>query len=365
MKTNPTYSIGIDAHKRFSQIHVLDHDGNTAWKGRIDDNDPAAFEGLVARLHGPCRAVFEASMNWHVLYDLLSSIPGIEEVIMANPFKVRLICDAQLKNDKVDALHLAELLRLNMIPRAHAASTAARGVREVVRQRAFWVGTRTRIRNRTHRLLGAVPGGVALPKCSDLFGKKGLCALRGLRLAEPLSSHLAQNLEMHDELQQRIQRLERQLEDLIEDNQDVELLRSIPGLGKILASVVACEVDGIGRFADKARFIGYCGLAPTTHGSAGKFHQGRMLAFCNRWLKWAFIEAAWVAISNDSYFGSLYKRQQARGKKPNTAITIVAHRMAQISWEVLSQRRPYEHRLPAATNNFPARSYKVLAGSTA
>lgn len=41
MKTNAPYHIGIDAHKRFSQVHVLDRDGNTAWKGRIEDNDPA------------------------------------------------------------------------------------------------------------------------------------------------------------------------------------------------------------------------------------------------------------------------------------------------------------------------------------
>ena len=59
MNMNAPYHIGIDAHRCFSHIHVLDRDGQTAWKGRIDDNDPAAFAGLVAKLHGPCRAVFD------------------------------------------------------------------------------------------------------------------------------------------------------------------------------------------------------------------------------------------------------------------------------------------------------------------
>ena len=356
MNTNASYHIGIDAHKRFSQIHVLDRDGHTAWKGRIDDNDPAAFAGLVAKLGGPCRAVFEASMNWHILRDILTSIPGIEEVVMAHPLKVRIICDAQLKNDKVDALRLAQLLRLDMVPRAHAATAESRNAKEIIRQRSCWVGMRTRIRNRTHRLLGGVPGGVQLPQCSDLFGTKGLAAMRRLSLPEPQACQLAQNLEMHGELQQRIADLEKQLELLSRCNKDMALLRSIPGVGKVLGCVIGSEIDGIDRFAEKSRFIGYCGLAPTTHGSAGSFYQGRMMTQCNRWLKWAFIEAAWVAIGCNGYFGDHFRRQQARGKKPNNAITIVARRIAQIAWEILKQQRPFENRIATDTKTFSVRS---------
>jgi len=354
MKTTTRYHIGIDAHKRFSQVHVLRDDGETVWKGRIDDNDPALFAGLVHQLGGPCRAVFEASMNWHVLYDTLVATPGMVEVIMAHPFKVRLICDAQLKNDKVDALRLAQLLRLDMVPRAHAASAAARLAKELVRQRACWVGMRTRLRNRTHRLLGGIPGGVELPHCSDLFGAKGTAAMRKLELPEPADCQLPQNLEMLAALQVRITELERRLEALCKGNADMTLLRSMPGIGKVLACVIGCEIDNIDRFPCKARFIGYCGLAPTTRGSAGAFHQGRMISHCNRWLKWAFIEAAWVAVGCNGYFGARFKRERERGKKANTAITIVAHRMAQIAWELLTQRRAFQSRVFARHESFPS-----------
>jgi transposase len=369
MKTSAHYHIGIDAHKRFSQVHVLADDGSTAWKGRIENNDPAAFEGLVRMLGGRCKVVFEASMNWHILHDALSAIDGIEEVIMAHPLKVRIICDAQLKNDKVDAMRLAQLLRLDMVPRAHAASPGARHVKELVRQRACWVGIRTRIRNRTHRLLGGVPGGVDLPQCSDLFGRKGTCAMRGLTLAEPHRLQLDQNLEALVELQQKIAPLEKELEARCREHPDMKLLRTIPGLGKVLASVIGSEIDGIGRFTAKADFIGYCGLAPGTRGSAGNFNQGRMITQCNRWLKWAFIEAAWVAIGCDGYFGSLFKRQRDRGKKANTSITIVARRLAQIAWEILSQRRAYRSDIDANQSTgkkaFPARSSQGLVGEPA
>ena len=150
-------------------------------------------------------------------------------------------------------------------------------------------------------------------------------------------------------------------------NKDLALLESVPGIGKVIASVIGSEVDGIERFASKSQFIGYCGLAPTTRGSAGVVWQGRMMVACNRWLKWAFIEAAWVAVGCSSYFGDYYKSHKARGKKSNTSITIVARRMAQIVYEILSDQRPYKK--PSATQRtmkktFPARSYSGLVGKS-
>ena len=189
--------------------------------------------------------------------------------------------------------------------------------------------------------------------------------MRGLKLPAPHDLQLTQNLEMLGQLQERIGGLEKELETLSRGNPDMALLRSIPGIGRVLSCVIGSEIDGIGRFETKARFIGYCGLAPTTRGSAGNFYQGRMITQCNRWLKWAFIEAAWVAIGCNGYFGAHFKHQQARGKKPNNSITIVARRIAQIAWEILRQQRPYENRTEAETKTFSARSAQGLAGKPA
>src|SRR5205823_13980260 len=78
-----------------------------------------------------------------------------------------------------------------------------------------------------------------------------------------------------------------------------------------------------------------------------------MLPFCNKWLRWAFIEAAWVAVGCSGYFGSFYRRQRARGKKSNTAITIVARRMCRIAWSLLREGRDYNAQPPPkhATNS--------------
>ena len=119
-------------------------------------------------------------------------------------------------------------------------------------------------------------------------------------------------------------------------NGDAVRLRTLPGIGKVLGPVIALEIDGIRRFQTADRFCAYAGLVPTTYSSGGRTSHGRMLPFCNRWLKWAFIEAAWVAISCSDYFGGFYRRHRARGKGANEAITITARRLAKIAWKMLT-----------------------------
>jgi transposase len=118
-------------------------------------------------------------------------------------------------------------------------------------------------------------------------------------------------------------------------------LRTRPGIGKVLGPVISLEIDGVSRFKIADKFCSYAGLGHITHSSSGKTAHGRMLPFCNRWLKWAPIEAACVAIGCSDYFGSFYKRHRSRGKVANEAITITARRMAKIAWKMLKDQRDY------------------------
>ena len=100
------------------------------------------------------------------------------------------------------------------------------------------------------------------------------------------------------------------------------------------------------RFPSADKLCGDAGVVPTTYASGGKVHHGRLLPACNKWLRWALIEASWVAIGCSPYFGALYRQQLARGKKANTAITIVARRMCRILFQLLRQKRAFEKHLP-------------------
>jgi transposase len=122
--------IGIDYHKKYSVYHAVD----AAGKGRIEHHSPHDFANLVKRWLN-ARVVFEASMNWHWLYEALEqSIPG-ERITLTNAYKTRIIAEAQVKTDKIDARILALLLRTGLVSSVHIPCKETRQRKEVLRQR--------------------------------------------------------------------------------------------------------------------------------------------------------------------------------------------------------------------------------------
>ena len=377
--------IGIDIHKKYCVLSALNEAGERLREARIATKDRAGFEEYCRSLGGPCKAAIEACWGWGKMHDLLEAIDGVEEVVLAHPYKTRIIAEAQIKTDKVDARALAFLLRLGAVPRAHVPGLAVRRRKEVLRQRLFWVRERTKIRNRTHALLDRQNTELALPVCSDIFGAKGMKALEHLAgtLAEPDGTLLRQDLEVMKELKAKIAECEKMMAADNAADPDAELLGSLPGVGLVLGALLACEIDGIARFNHPRKLVAYAGLAPTTYSSGEKTYHGRLLPQCNGRLRWAFVEAAWVAIGCDGYFGALYRRAREQdGHGANTAIIIIARRMAEIAWQMLGKKRKYENRPPKAaspqrvkhkaakptkppgdTKTFPARSHISLAAS--
>lgn len=106
--------IGIDYHKRHSIWHAIDAAGCDLGKGRIEHHSQHDFATLVKRSPNP-RVVFEASMNWQWLYEELEQYMPAEHLTLANPFKTRIIAEAQVKTDKIDARILALLLQAGLI----------------------------------------------------------------------------------------------------------------------------------------------------------------------------------------------------------------------------------------------------------
>ena len=107
--------IGIDIHKRYSVACVQDEKGQIIRRERIEGNRVEEFQRCLKGERS--RAVIEASWNWAKIYEILEGLEGLEEVVRANPLRTRLIADAQIKTDKVDAAALATLLRGNLVAR--------------------------------------------------------------------------------------------------------------------------------------------------------------------------------------------------------------------------------------------------------
>jgi transposase len=336
---------GIDYHKRYSVACTLDVQGRKLHEARIDGNAAAAFAGYFKTLGEPSEVVIEACWNWGALYDLLEGIEGVGKVVLSHPAKNRIIADAQIKNDRVDAHTLATLLRGDFVAKVHVPCRDVRQRKNVIRQRLWLARLRTMIRNRIHTVVDRHPQ-LERPAVKDLFSNQGKAWMKRAPLPVADRTLLDEDLALHSLLQTQIDALEAII---VADNTRSPLavrLQTLPGVGKILAPVIALEIDQIERFTTADKLCAYAGLVPTTHASGGKITHGRMLPFCNRWLKWAFVEAAWVAVGCSDYFGTFYAKQRLRGKGANDAITIVARRMAKIAWKMLTDGRDYSAQAP-------------------
>jgi transposase len=347
--------IGIDYHKKYSTYAVINEEGKMLEQGRIDHRRPEDFQVLV-KGWPEVRVVFEATSNWHWLFELMEEAIGRDRLTMANPFKTRVIAEAQVKTDKVDAAILAQLLRADLICAVHIPAKETRQRKEVLRQRCFFVRQRTRVRNRIHRLISGQHG-LELPQLSDLFGVQGMSFLRKLQLPAPEGTLLQQQVALLGELQARIAEDEKLLRQMHDEHPLLGHILSLPGMGPILGAVVINEIDDISRFGSAQKFCGYAGLCPTTSSSGGKTYNGKLFKHCNKWLRWAFIEAAWIAIRVDGSLGALYQRKRAVGKRPSVAVLCVARRLARISWQLLTQKRDFATNPPAQKNQGqPART---------
>lgn len=236
---------------------------------------------------------------------------------------------------------MAQLLRVDLIPAAYIPGKETRSFKEMIRQRIFLVRLRTRVKNRIHVLLDRCH--VPPPPVTDLFGKGGTAYLRKLNLAGVDSIILKENLALLEALDTLIKEAEHEIQHLVGDDSRVQLLRSIPGLGPILAVVVALEIDSIARFSTAPKLAAYAGLVPSTYASGGKIFHGHLLHMSNKWLRWAFVEAAWTAMRSSPYCRAYYENRK-RHKGQHVAIIALARRISEVVWRVLNEKRPYEER---------------------
>ena len=134
--------------------------------------------------------------------------------------------------------------------------------------------------------------------------------------------------------------------ELVKETPDLRRLQTMPGVGKILATVIAMEVGDVSRFASAARLASYAGTTPRIHSSGDKTRFGRLRPDVNRYLKWAFVEAAncirlHLAKYADWHVGRLYRRIALR-RGHQKAVGAVARHLAEATFHVLSRSQDYK-----------------------
>lgn len=334
------YHIGVDYHKLYSHVVIQDNAGKVIRSGRVK-NSKADLEKFLSGFEGKnSHAVLEATRNWTVMHDWLEDV--CDEVVLANPLKVKAIAEAKIKTDKIDATILSHLLRADLVPAAHVPGKYAREMRLALRERMFFVRLRTMTKNRVHTIFDRYPEEtMKLKQQTDLFGKAGRELLKILPVSEIDRVLIDRECKFIDDLNSYIKNAEETIKLYSKGNKNVSRLKTIPGIGEFLARLVDAEIDEVSRFRNAKKLAAYAGLVPSTYSSGGKTFNGRIIKGGNKWLRWAFVEAIIPAISHDEELKEEYERLKIK-KGYNKAKVAVARRLLTIAYHVLKEERNYQ-----------------------
>jgi len=329
------YYAGIDLHKRTAYVSVVNEEGKLVKHGRVGTTGvelSQLFEGIPK----PVKATVEATRNWYWVYDLLE--PQVEELKLAHPPKTKLIAEARIKTDKVDSKILADLLRLDYLPSCYVPDQETRQRRELLRHRAYLIRIRSGIKCRIHGILDKA--GITHPY-EELFGKRGIEFLKGLKLSWAYQHELDDCLELIDFLRKKELEQNSLIRKLCKETPMTKVLMTLPGISYHNALLIASEVGDISRFPDGEHFASYCGLVTSVYISDRTVHYGHITKQGNSYLRWLYTEAAHFARRYSLRFNNLYERVFKKSGAQK-AIVAVAREMAVVTYYMLKNNNPFK-----------------------
>jgi transposase len=334
--------VGIDLHKDTLTAAAL---------------DPASGEVVFTKLACRCReqivehfaalpatavVAIQSVGFYRWLWDLLEPIvtAGGGELRLADATQCRALAGRRIKTDREDALNVAELLAAGRLPTAWAPPPEVSALRDVTRHRHYLSRQHARVLHRVKSIMAQV-------------NRPGPARLKALGLAkylkaqrEKLPEHLVDQLEMAvDELvllERQLDKIDVRLKATLSTPRFAEQasrLMTFPGVAWVIAGAVIAEVGDFARFEHRDGLTRYAGLDPRVFSSAESVRTGRIAKAGSRELRWALVQAAWVAVRCDTGPGGyratwLRIRKRTDGKRAIIAVArrlLLAMRAAELS----------------------------------
>lgn len=335
---------GIDLHARQMYVCILSQDGEIVFH----KNMPAApepFLNAIAPFREGLVVGVECTFTWYWLADLCAA-EGIE-FVLGHALYMRAIHGAKVKNDRVDSRKIAALLRGGMFPMSYVYPREMRATRDLLRRRTYFVRRRAdllaHIQNTNHQYnlpeFGTV---ISRPANRDGIAEHfpDPAVQESIRVDLELIDHLDQLIE---ELNVRVERAAR-----IDDPQALMLLKTVHGIGRILALAILYEIHTIDRFESVGDFCSYARLITSKHESAGKTSGKSRRKIGNEHLKWAFSEAATLFLRGNPA-GMKYKKRLEKKHGKAIAMAILSHRLGRAVYYMLKRGRAFDMQIFLAT----------------
>ena len=327
---------GIDLHSNNSVVVVSDEEDRIVFNQRLP-NDlrhiRAALEAHRADLAG---VVIESTYNWYWLVDGL--MDAGYRVHLAHPSAIKKYEGLKHSGDFADAAYLAQLLRLGLLAEGYIYPREERGARDLARKRMQLVRYRTAqilsIENILIRQTGGRMKGEAVKRLTteqvEAFGFEPDVALA-----------MEANRAVSQALGEQIEALERRLKERVRLRPEYRLLKTVPGIGETLATTIMLETGCIGRFAQVGNFSSYCRCVESLRESNGRKKGEGNTRNGNKYLAWAFVEAANFALRYCPQAKSFYDRKRSKTNRV-LAIKALAHKLARACYHMLREQKPFD-----------------------
>ncbi len=327
---------GIDLHSNNVVIGIMDTDGKRVTSAKL----PCELKE-IAKFLAPFKkrleqVAVESTYNWYWLVDGLQELKY--PVVLANPAAMQQYSGIKHADDTNDAFFLAELLRLKILPTGQIYDAQLRPVRDLLRRRMTLVHQRTALMLSFKSLYTRTTGQeMTLSQLKELEIKE----------AQELYDHPAnqiiagRQIKHIEQLTESINKIERVVMASARELPAYGKLTTLPGIGIILGMTITREVGSIERFAEAGHFASYCRTVQAQRTSNSK-KKGENNSKCgNKYLAWAFIEAANFARRYDPQCRKWYDRKAAKTSKV-IATKALACKLAKAAWFLMSEGSDYD-----------------------
>jgi len=337
---------GIDLHARTMYVCILDAEGQVLVHKNLRTT-PEAFLEVIAPYREDLVVAVECIFTWYWLADLCAR-EGID-FVLGHALYMKAVHGGKAKNDRIDSLKIATLLRGGMLPQAYAYPAGMRATRDLLRRRLHLVRKRGQLLahiQMTAHQYNLPPLGKRIAYPANREGVAEHFENRAVRKSIAVDLAL---LERYDRLLTELEvDLVRQAKQ--HDPQAFQLLRSVPGIGKVLALTILYEIHDIRRFDRVQQFASYARLVKCAKESAGKIYGTSGAKMGNVHLKWAFSEAAVLFVRHSPEGKKLRARLEKRFGK-GKALSILAHKLGRAVYFMLQRGKAFDRTRFAATLN--------------
>jgi len=329
---------GIDLHSNNVVVRVIDENDKTLFQKKL----PCEIETIILALNPYQPAIqgvaVESTFNWYWLVDGLKEIGY--PVHLVNTAAVKQYEGLKHTNDDTDAFWLAHLLRLGILPTGYIYPKEQRAVRDLARKRIQLVQTRT-TQILSMQTLYIRNTGASL-SC-DAIKKLEIEDIHKLLTDSNIILAMESNLVVYKTLKSQITRLEKVIVNQIKLDPKFQYLLTIDGIGKILALTIMLETGDISRFENVGNYASYCRMVGSGNFSNGKKKGTGNTKNGNKYLSWAFVEAANFCIRYNEHAKRYYQRKSAKTKRV-VALKALAHKIARASYYVMRDEVEFDSR---------------------